>query len=92
MAHWRKMVNGYSGIAPAAHEALYERMRTFPDAESLRELTRFGVSRVVVHLNMFPGDAERRRFDAGVAAFADSLTLEYSDPDARVYAIGAPRD
>jgi hypothetical protein len=77
---------------PAAHEALYDRLRTFPDEDSLRDLTRLGVSRVVVHANMFSAD-DRRRLESRLTVFKDALTLEYSDADARVYAIrGARRD
>jgi len=89
--HWQKTVHGYSGIVPAAHEALYDRLRTFPDDESLRELARFGVSRVVVHASMFP--VERRRdLEARLAAFEDSLVLEYADADSMVYALRPRRD
>lgn len=86
IAHWQKTVHGYSGIVPAAHEALYDRLRTFPDEDSLRDLTRLGVSRVVVHANMFSAD-DRRRLESRLTAFKDALTLEYSDADAMVYAI-----
>jgi hypothetical protein len=91
IAHWQKTVHGYSGIVPAAHETLYDRLRTFPDEDSLRDLARLGVSRVVVHADMFPAD-ERRRLAARLTAFQEALTLEYSDADSMVYAIrGSPR-
>ena len=35
MAHWMKMVNGYSGLTPDRHDALFRKLVNFPDEESL---------------------------------------------------------
>lgn len=49
-AHWKPLVNGYSGFTPVAFAGRAERLRGFPDAASLAELRALGVTHVTVHL------------------------------------------
>lgn len=46
-AHWRPLVNGYSGFTPPGYEDLAARLNRFPDAESLALLKEMGVQFVV---------------------------------------------
>lgn len=63
-AHWRPMLNGYSGFRPASYERSFQAARTFPSAESLIALHDLGVTHVVVH---------RQALGEARAALADTL-------------------
>ena len=89
MAHWQKTVHGYSGIRPRLHGRLYEHLETFPNDESLRELTSLDVTYVVVHLNSYQPE-ERRSVERRLQAFDSWLTLQYADAESRVYSIHRP--
>jgi len=56
-AHWKPLVNGYSGFVPARYPAIAEALRDFPGERSRAELQRLGVSHVVVHLEAYGGRA-----------------------------------
>ncbi|RIK43896.1 MAG: hypothetical protein DCC58_09005 [Chloroflexi bacterium] len=85
MLHWNQVVNGYSGLLPPSYFPLRERMRAFPDAATVRLLQGIGVTTVVVHEEMPPG--ERARLEAAAATFPQ-LTLALPGPDA-VYTLVA---
>lgn len=85
MAHWQKTVHGFSGLLPKQHEALYASLYTFPDANSLKQLSDFGVTVIVMH-DDFTTDRQRAETDAMMAPAADQLTLLHEEADGRVYA------
>ena len=89
MAHWQKTVNGYSGIRPDLHIDLYEDLETFPNEDSLRELARLDVTYLVVHLSSYSTE-KRRTVEQGLRTFDAWLTLEYEDPESRIYLIHRP--
>ena len=91
MAHWQKTIHGYGGIRPYVHSVLYQELDTFPDAQSLQHLVELDVMYVVVHIDLYP-PTEWPRVDERLRAFSDRLTLEYSDPIGRVYAIRRPQE
>jgi hypothetical protein len=84
--HWQKTVHGYSGWLPATHGALYEKLRRFPDEQSLEHLQQLGVTYVIVHTEWFPPD-EWTRFEQRVRSFDARLKLEYMDAAGRVYSL-----
>jgi hypothetical protein len=85
-AHWQKTVAGYSGMQTAFHGWLFRLLQTFPDDDSLKTLAGAGVTRIVVHTDLYsPG--ERARVEAKLAAFADRLTLLHVEGAGRVYAL-----
>jgi hypothetical protein len=47
--HWLPLVNGYSGYYPPSYIGRLERVRQFPDGESLQQLQRDRVRYVIVH-------------------------------------------
>ena len=47
--HWHPLVNGYSGYYPPRYVQMLDRMRGFPDDESIGMLRRLGVRYIVVH-------------------------------------------
>ena len=49
-AHWKPLVNGYSGFTPSAFAGRAERLRGFPDDASLAELRAVGATHVTVHV------------------------------------------
>jgi hypothetical protein len=48
-AHWRPMLNGYSGFSPAAYDAVLHYLRDFPSANSLAYLRQREVRYLLVH-------------------------------------------
>jgi hypothetical protein len=50
-AHWRPMLNGYSGFYPQSYIKLLIRVRSFPDSRSIEYLQRVGATVLVVHEN-----------------------------------------
>jgi len=53
MAHWQRMVNGYSGFTPPSHDALFRKLVRFPDEESLEALEALGVRYAIVHPDLY---------------------------------------
>lgn len=51
--HWHPMVNGYSGNAPRDYVGFLDRMRTFPDQNSLDALRAKHVRWVVIHQALY---------------------------------------
>ena len=49
LQHWKPLVNGYSGFAPASYGALLHDLRGFPDDEGIAALRRRKVRYLLVH-------------------------------------------
>jgi hypothetical protein len=84
--HWQKTVHGWSGLLPPDHLDLYDSLTRFPDEDSLRRLERFGVDYVVVHIDLFQA-GEWAAVERRLEVYQSRLTLVYSDPTGRVYAV-----
>ena len=89
MAHWQKTVHGYSGMRPLLHEVLFREMRRFPDEASISHLLQLGVNYIVVHPDMYPPD-DWKVVESRLAQTDRRLTLKYSGPGGRVYALSSP--
>jgi hypothetical protein len=48
-AHWKPLVNGYSGFVPNSYRQHFEQLAGFPDAKSIAALHALGVTHVFVH-------------------------------------------
>ena len=83
-AHWQKTVEGYSGLRPPRHEALYDELTRFPDERSLDALRSVGVTHVVVHAASYD-PAHWQQVETRLGAFQDRLTLEHVEGEGRVY-------
>jgi hypothetical protein len=83
-AHWKPIVNGYSGFVPSRYAAVADALRGFPDDRSRDELQRLGISHVVVHLDAYGG---RERDILAAIGAAPWLTLVAADGQIRVYGI-----
>jgi hypothetical protein len=88
MAHWQKMVNGYSGFTPPAHDALFRALVRFPDEASLSALEQLGVGYAVVHPDLYT-EREWRDFERRSESFGERLkrVALFSGPEGRVYLI-----
>ena len=63
ISHGHQMVNGYSGFSPDGYHALVQRMRRFPDADSIQALRERGVTHVSINC-AFIGDECRDMLNA----------------------------
>jgi hypothetical protein len=66
-AHWRPIVNGYSGFLPRSYHEHLAALRTFPDDASLAYLRRIGVTHVAVHPGGFRHAAGQEQLKAMAA-------------------------
>ena len=53
-AHWRPLLNGYSGYTPRSYVEHYLAFRHFPDPSSIDALRRAGVTHIVVDVGQVP--------------------------------------
>jgi hypothetical protein len=82
--HWRPMVNGYSGFAPADYQVTLNALTRFPDTPSLRRLREVGVQFVIVNRAYFTDDAYRLLGDALVESteFANLQRVGHDNDEA----------
>ncbi len=74
-AHWRPLLNGYSGYYPDSYIKLLYLMRSFPDTGSIAELQRRGATILVVHES-----AETRQ------SYTEAVERLVRDPSVKVIA------
>jgi hypothetical protein len=70
-AHWRPLLNGYSGFSPASYHAVLHYLRDFPDPGSLAYLKERGVKYLLVHEAFYL----RGGFEADVDTLARSTQV-----------------
>ena len=56
-AHWRPLLNGYSGYTPDSYSRHADDLWHFPEDRAIEALRRAGVTHVMVHPERFLGDA-----------------------------------
>ncbi len=81
-AHWRPIVNGYSGFMPESYARHAEVLQGFPDGPSRDMLRSLGVTHVVVHAGAFGDRAAEVR---AVVDAAPWLRLVATEGDVRIY-------
>ena len=84
-AHWRPMLNGYSGVIPDSYARAARALAHFPDAGAIAALRAAGVTHVFVHdrsLRDWTDDAT-----ADAVAHAPGLQLLATDGDTSLYAL-----
>jgi hypothetical protein len=84
-AHWQKTVHGYSGFRPGLHVELFDALTRFPSAETIRALTDFSVTYVVVHTDWYPPE-EWKRIEEEIGR-TPALRLEHVEGAGRVYSL-----
>ena len=83
-AHWKPLVNGYSGFVPSSYPAIAGALRPFPAEGSRAELRRLGVTHVVVHLDAYGTRAADMAAALGATPW---LSLVASDRNIRIYRV-----
>jgi hypothetical protein len=56
--HWAKLINGYSGHAPATYGAFQAALRSFPDADTIRLLRARGTTHITVNCALYRDGCE----------------------------------
>jgi hypothetical protein len=81
-AHWRPLMNGYSGYTPDSYQQYADAFWYFPQDWAIDAMKRAGVTHVMVHLDAFHRDhmdvlpaLERRRDVELIAAAAGGIRL-----------------
>lgn len=75
--HWKKLVNGYSGINPRYFRCLIDIFNGFPSDEALQTLALFDVDYVLIHNDRLePG--RRQEIEARIGAFPALQAVERS--------------
>lgn len=87
--HWQPMLNGYSGFLPRSYVTHYERLKSFPDEDSIAYLREIGVTHVVVHADPFAAKSGGDRLRA-VEGSAD-LRPTIKSPGLTIYVLEPPR-
>lgn len=77
-AHWRPLMNGYSGYTPDSYREYTSSFWFFPDTHAIEAMQRAGVTHVMVH---------PRRFDNHAAE-----VMRICDQDPRLEKLGSGRD
>ena len=80
-AHWKPLLNGYSGFAPRSYRRMARALDRFPDARALDALRAAGVTHVVVHLDEYEDDEDIAGAIDGTGAFE----MIGGDEDVRIY-------
>lgn len=86
MSHWKPIYVGFSGIQPPGYQENYWKLVGFPDATSLAEARRLGITHVILHSDLIAPN-EREMVAAKYARFADQVQLVHAEGDGRVYVI-----
>ncbi len=82
-AHWRPMVNGYSGLTPDSYVQHARDLARFPDAQALATLRSIGVTHVFVHDRALRDWTDNETADA--VPRADGLELVGRDGELWLY-------
>lgn len=76
-AHWRKLMNGYSGYTPATYREYVRVFWNFPDRESVEAMRAAGATHLMVHPQRYGREA------------ADTLRQALANPRLERLAVGA---
>jgi hypothetical protein len=83
-AHWKPLVNGYSGFVPRSYPGIADALRDFPGDRARAELQRLGVSHVIIHLDAY---GDRAGEMASALHATPWLALMASNGQIRVYRV-----
>jgi hypothetical protein len=79
-AHWRPLMNGYSGYTPASYRKIAWAFWYFPEERAIKAMREAGVTHVTVHFHRFGNEAAR------------TLDILSRHPDLELVAAGARSD
>jgi hypothetical protein len=80
IAHWRPLLNGYSGYTPKSYVEHFLAFQGFPDPSSIEALRHAGVTHIVV-------DLAKVRDAVAALQKIDGVTLTAADTQRRIYRI-----
>ena len=89
MAHWERTIHGWSGMEPPLHRQLFSELVDFPDESVLGSLASLGVTRVVVHSDLYPS-AEWPKIESRLEGSSEWLTLLHTAGMGHVYSLHRP--
>ncbi|HSF17216.1 MAG TPA: hypothetical protein VLK65_16825 [Vicinamibacteria bacterium] len=84
IAHFRPLVNGYSGFTPASHSQLFRLLVDFPNEEGLKALEEMAIRFAVFHRDGY-GTGEWRKLEDSLRELPQRLELKGSFEDGLVY-------
>jgi hypothetical protein len=84
-AHWRPMLNGYSGLIPPSYTEHARALAHFPNSEALAALRQAGVTHVFVHDKSLRDWTDNETADA--VRHSAALRLLATDGDLSLYAL-----
>jgi hypothetical protein len=82
-AHWRPLMNGYSGYTPASYRKFADAFWYFPRDFAIDAMKKAGVTHIMVHPRRFYHEAEEMLAD--VAARPDLELIAYGPHNMRLY-------
>jgi len=82
-AHWRPLMNGYSGYTPATYQHYADAFWYFPEDWAIKAMKDAGVTHVVVHPKLFARDHQDPL--PAIAARADFELMAIGDEGIRLY-------
>ena len=85
-AHWRPLMNGYSGYIPASYQKYADAFWYFPDERAMRAMKDAGVTHVMVHPQRFMRDAEK--VIEQISARSDMELIAVGSNGIRLYKLG----
>jgi hypothetical protein len=91
-AHFRPLVNGYSGWWPNDYWELVGRLRSFPTARSLRFLLERAPIRFILVQYDRMAAPRRRELEKGMERYQEKIPLVFRHGDEAVYEIEGPLD
>jgi hypothetical protein len=74
-AHWRPLMNGYSGFIPQSYRTFAETFWFFPREHAIHAMRRAGVTHVMVHPLRFRGDAPEVKQMIEASPFLERLAI-----------------
>jgi hypothetical protein len=82
-AHWRPLMNGYSGYTPSTYQHYADAFWYFPEDWAIKAMKDAGVTHVVVHPKLFARDHQDPL--PAIAARADFELMAIGDEGIRLY-------
>lgn len=82
-AHWKKLVNGYSGYTPSAYRDIQPMLWDFPQPRALQAMQDAGVTHVMLHRARFGAEADAVVRDADASPQLELLAI--GDAGLRLY-------
>ena len=74
-AHWRPLMNGYSGYTPTSYREYAASFWFFPEDFAIQAMRRAGVTHVMVHPSRFYQDAEKVMAQVAASPYLERVAI-----------------